>query len=115
MHTAGDRPDAPVRQNSSLAAPVWAGLYAVRGMRGRTIVAWVAAVLLTVSPFVGGPVQAQIGGSGSINGIVTDQTGAVVSGATVTATNTATNATTTQTTSGSGTYVLSPLIPGDYT
>jgi hypothetical protein len=61
-----------------------------------------------------GLLRAQIGGSGSINGTVTDPTGAVVPGATVTATNTSTNATTTQVTSNAGTYVLSPLTPGDY-
>jgi Carboxypeptidase regulatory-like domain/TonB dependent receptor len=59
--------------------------------------------------------QAQLGGSGSINGVVTDSTGAVVPGAVVTATNTATNVTATQTTSNGGTYVISPLPPGDYT
>jgi len=57
----------------------------------------------------------QIGGSGSIDGIVTDSTGAVVAGATVMATNTATNVATSQTTSSAGTYVLSPLTPGHYT
>jgi hypothetical protein len=61
------------------------------------------------------PARAQIGGSGSINGIVTDSSKAVVQGASVTATNTATNVATSQTTSSAGTYVLSPLIPGNYT
>jgi len=59
-------------------------------------------------------VWAQIGGSGSINGTVTDPSGAVIPGATVVATNTATNAVTSQVTSNAGTYVLSPLTPGDY-
>lgn len=82
----------------------------------RVLIGRSAAVLLLGCFFgLAGPVQGQIGGSGSINGLVTDQTGAVVSGAVVTATNTATNVTATQNTPGSGTYVLSPLIPGDYT
>jgi hypothetical protein len=62
----------------------------------------------------GGSLSAQIGGSGSINGTVTDPTGAVIAGASVTATQVGTNLKVTQTTSGSGTYVLSPLTAGEY-
>ena len=75
----------------------------------------VVVFLLGICVALAGPVQAQLGGSGSINGVVTDSTGAMVPGAMVTATNTATNVTVTQTTSNGGTYVLSPLPPGDYT
>jgi len=57
---------------------------------------------------------AQIGGTGSIQGTVTDASGAAVPGATVTATNTATNAKTTQQTTDSGLYTISALAPGQY-
>ena len=73
---------------------------------------WVVLLLLT-----GWFMQAagQIGANGSINGTVVDGTGAVVKGATVTGMNVATGATFTQATSAGGTYVLSPLPPGQYT
>ena len=51
---------------------------------------------------------------GSIQGTVTDQTGAVVSGAKITITNRATGQIVTTTTSSSGTYNSGGLIPGDY-
>ncbi len=60
-------------------------------------------------------VTAQIGGSGSITGTVTDVSGAVVPNALVVATNDATGVTTKQTASGSGTFTLSPLPAGRYT
>src|SRR5271157_4766906 len=51
---------------------------------------------------------------GSINGTVTDSTGAVVSGATVTATQTETNISRTETTNGSGFYLFASLPAGTY-
>ncbi|WP_213807557.1 TonB-dependent receptor [Granulicella sp. dw_53] len=57
---------------------------------------------------------AQIGGTGSMQGTISDPTGAVVPGATVTATNTATNAASTQQTSDSGFYSIAALPPGQY-
>ncbi len=54
-------------------------------------------------------------GSGSVLGVVTDPTGAVVVGAKVTITNKATEAAVRLTTSSSGTYSSGPLQPGDYT
>src|SRR3954452_18935606 len=60
-------------------------------------------------------VFAPIGGSGSIQGTVTDQSGATVPNATVTATNVATAVATTRSTTDAGVYVLSPLSPGQYT
>lgn len=64
---------------------------------------------------LGTPSFAQIGGTGSIQGTITDPSGAVVSGATVTATNVATNATATQQSSSSGFYSLAALPPRVYT
>ena len=60
------------------------------------------------------PLMAQIGGNGSIQGVISDPSGAAVPGASVTATNVATNVSTTRTTTGSGYYVLSPLPAGVY-
>src|SRR3954447_23276855 len=53
-------------------------------------------------------------GSGTIQGTVTDPTGAVVPAATVTATNVATGVQTPRSTTAAGLYVLSPLPPGQY-
>src|SRR6266436_8229418 len=57
--------------------------------------------------------QAQYGAS--LQGTVTDKTGAVVTGAKVTVTNQATGATQTTETSGSGLYRVARLTPGQYT
>jgi hypothetical protein len=59
-------------------------------------------------------VMAQIGGSGSIQGIIADPGGAVVPGATVVATNVATGVETTRQTTEAGLYVITPLPPGEY-
>ena len=69
---------------------------------------------LFVSVFIE-PVSAQLGGSGTINGTVTDSSGAVVPGATVTAKNNATGVETTRQTTDAGLYVITPLSPGTYT
>jgi hypothetical protein len=50
----------------------------------------------------------------SLSGTVTDQTGAVIPGATVTLRNTATQSLRTTTSSGEGTFQFSELPPGDY-
>src|SRR5579863_558915 len=54
-------------------------------------------------------------GTGSIQGVVTDQTGAVLSGAKVTITNKATAGAIHVTTSSAGAYSSGPMQPGDYT
>jgi hypothetical protein len=54
-------------------------------------------------------------GSGTIQGTVTDPSGAVVAGATVTAANVATGVQTSRKTTDAGFFVLSPLQPGEYT
>jgi hypothetical protein len=68
-----------------------------------------AVFLLVVSA------AAQVGGTGTIQGTVTDPSGAVVMGATVTAINVATGVETVRKTSESGVFVI-PLLPaGEYT
>jgi hypothetical protein len=58
---------------------------------------------------------AQVGGTGSIQGTITDPSGAVVAGAEVTATNAATGVVTVRKSTDAGYYVL-PLLPaGEYT
>ncbi len=56
----------------------------------------------------------QIGGTGTIQGLVTDPSGAVVPGATVTAVNAATSARSVRQTTTAGFYVIAPLAPGTY-
>jgi hypothetical protein len=73
------------------------------------IVLFFSALILTPSRTL-----AQIGGAGSIQGAVTDATGAVIPGATVTATNVATAVKTERLTTEAGLYVLAPLPPGEY-
>lgn len=59
--------------------------------------------------------RAQVAGTGTIEGIILDPSGAVVSGALVTATNSATGRKFSQQTSGAGSYALVALPPGEYT
>src|SRR5947209_5187343 len=70
-----------------------------------------AISLLTLS---GRTATAQSGG-GTITGVVSDSTGAIIPNATVTALNVATGVTTVRTASTGGLYTLSPLNPGRYT
>ena len=58
---------------------------------------------------------AQVGGSGTIQGTVTDPSGAVVTGATVTAAHVETGVETSRKTTDAGFFVLTPLQPGEYT
>ncbi len=59
-------------------------------------------------------VQGQIGGSGTIQGTVSDSSGAVIPAAVVTATNRSTGVQTIRPTNAAGFFVLSPLQPGQY-
>jgi hypothetical protein len=63
---------------------------------------------------VAGAALAQVGGSGTIQGTVTDPAGAATPGATITAINLATGVQTSRQTTVAGFYVLSPLQAGDY-
>jgi len=69
---------------------------------------------VSVLLLLAGAAIAQVGGSGTIQGTVTDPAGAAVPGASVTATNLATGVQTARQTTVAGFYVLSPLQPGDY-
>src|SRR5580765_1349689 len=72
------------------------------------ISAAVGLILLTTS------LTAQ-SGSGSVQGTISDPSGAVIPSATVVATNAATGVKTTRQTTGAGLFVLSPLPAGNYT
>ena len=69
---------------------------------------------LSVFSFLTLPLLAQIGGTGSIQGIITDPSGAVVPGVSVTAINQATQIRVVRQSTAAGFYVLSPLAPGKY-
>src|ERR1043165_10290484 len=75
----------------------------------RSPLVFAIAFLLLVS----GTALAQ--GSGTIQGTVSDPTGAVIPQASVTARNIATGVETARQTNAAGLYVLAPLPPGDYT
>lgn len=60
------------------------------------------------------PAMAQVAGAGSIQGTVTDPSGAVVPRAAITATNTATGVETVRLTTTAGFYVITPLPAGQY-
>ena len=69
---------------------------------------------VTVFLFSAAVLPGQIGGNGSIQGVVSDPSGAMIPGATVTATNVATGVKTSRETTEAGYYVLSPLPAGVY-
>ena len=69
--------------------------------------------VLAIMAFSGAVALAQVE-SGAISGTVTDQSGAVLAGATITATNLSTNASRTTTSSSSGIYSIPGLEPATY-
>jgi hypothetical protein len=77
---------------------------------GRTL--QVLSLIAVLLPF---GAKAQLAGTGTIEGTVTDSTGAVVVGAQVSAVSLATGARTDRLTTKSGLYSLAPLDAGDYT
>ncbi len=74
----------------------------------------VLCAVLAASLLAAPSASAQIGGSGSIQGTILDNSGGVVPGATVTAVNLATGVETARVTTGAGVYAVSPLPPGTY-
>ncbi len=84
------------------------------GLLGNMASGWltILAVTILLTPF---GANAQMSGTGAISGTVTDSTGAVIGGATVTATAVDQNTSTVRTTTGAGDYSITPLIPGEYT
>lgn len=60
------------------------------------------------------PAHAQTAGEGTLTGTVTDNTGAAIPNATVTAINAATHVATERTSSSAGLYTIAPLPPGTY-
>jgi hypothetical protein len=70
---------------------------------------------LLAALLVAATAAAQVGGSGTIQGTVTDPSGGVVAGATVVALGVDTGVETSRKTTDSGFFVLSPLQPGEYT
>jgi hypothetical protein len=76
---------------------------------------WLRLILLVIAILAPASSIAQLGGSGTIEGTITDSTGAVVGGAKVTAQSLASGAETVRLTSKTGLYTLSPLDAGDYT
>jgi hypothetical protein len=83
----------------------------IRLSEGRRL--WFAVILVAVF-FAATPLRAQVD-TGAILGTVTDQSGAVISGATVTLKNEGTNATLSTTTGQDGGYKFTPLKIGTYT
>jgi len=69
---------------------------------------WTAVLLLFVSHSLLGQTL------GTITGVATDPTGAIVPGAKVTATNTATNVSRETVTNSEGIYAFPSLVPGPY-
>ena len=78
-----------------------------------TVFGWltILAVAILLTPF---GAKAQLGGTGTIEGVVTDPSGAVIAGAKVSAVNLSTGAETMRTTSKGGAYSLAPLDPATY-
>jgi hypothetical protein len=77
--------------------------------------AWSSMALLVIAMLSPLSAMAQLAGKGALTGTVTDTTGALIPGATVSALNTANGIAATITTSGSGNYTFSDLDPGVYT
>ncbi len=83
-------------------------------MKAKTLIKVGVLLALICSMSATSRVSAQLGGTGAIQGTITDPGGAVVPGATVAATNVATNVATMRETNDAGLYVIKPLPPGEY-
>ena len=69
---------------------------------------------ITVLLLLAAAALAQVGASGSVQGAITDPSGAVMANVSVSAINNATGVETNRQTTAAGLYVLSPLAPGEY-
>src|ERR1700755_2528510 len=76
---------------------------------------WSIVILCLAAALCGGPANAQIAGSGSIQGSIVDATGAVIQKASVTATTVATQVKHTAVTAENGLYSFPNLDIGTYT
>src|SRR5580704_10288983 len=90
---------------------------AVRGSFTRALcfAALSSMVLLVIAIMTPLGANAQMAGTGAISGTVTDTTGAVIGGATVTATSVDQNVSASRTSTGAGDFTITPLLPGEYT
>lgn len=88
-----------------------------RGSMARMLrlAAWSCMALLFIAVMTPHGAMAQLAGKGAIAGTVTDTTGALIPGATVSALNTANGIAATTNSSSSGNYIFSDLDPGIYT
>ncbi len=82
--------------------------------RGRTIILRFVLESTLCLGWAVMPAPAQTAGEGTIQGLVTDVSGATIQGARVTATNIGTNVSTQRTSSSAGYYAIAPLPPGTY-
>jgi len=107
---------APLRSAPASAMQWRVGMRIPRhsGIRNKRVVTagCMLLALLFISP---SGIRAQMAGSGSVGGTVTDPTNAVVAGAAVTLTDTATGAARTTTTNDVGRFFLANVLPGTYT
>jgi hypothetical protein len=100
---------------SNLQAQRNTGSYLLRGnMTAKRLITGILAVLV-IAAVMAPSMMAQSLISGDLTGTVTDPSGAVVSGATVTLQSLSTGATRNATTGANGTYRFSLLSPGQYT
>lgn len=85
------------------------------GVRSDTkiVAVFVTLLALAVCSFVSIPAYSQVTGA-TLSGTLTDPSGGVVAGATITVTNTATGLVRTNTSDASGLYAVTNLIPGTY-
>jgi len=84
-------------------------------MKGTRVILVCLCLFAAMFLAIGAPLaMAQTSNTGALSGTVTDPSGGVIVGATVTATNLATGQTRTATTSSTGSYQISLLPPGNY-
>src|SRR5262245_47995462 len=83
-------------------------------MRTRWRIRSAVLTMLALLTLIGAPAAFAQTGAASMTGIVTDQSGATVPGATVTATNQATNVTYTALSNEAGNYTVTALPVGNY-